>query len=169
VVACVGGGSNAIGVFRAFLNDPVELFGAQATGDGSQRLGHQAAPLLYGQPGVLQGALSYLLQDEDGQVRDTSSIAPGLDYAAAGPEHAHLQDSYVGVPDAEALDAFALLSRFEGIIPALESAHAVAAALRLAGDYAGGNVLVNLSGRGDKDLATALAALGMEDTDDQDQ
>lgn len=173
VVACVGGGSNAIGVFRAFLDDDVALFGAQATGDGSQRLGHQAAPLLYGQPGVLQGALSYLLQDEDGQVRDTSSVAPGLDYAAAGPEHAHLQDTgrvtYVGVSDAEALDAFALLSRFEGIIPALESAHAVAAALRLAGDFDGGNVLVNLSGRGDKDLATALAALGMEDSDDQDR
>jgi tryptophan synthase beta chain len=170
VVACVGGGSNAIGMFRAFLDDPVRLVGAQATGDGELTLGHHAAPLLYGQPGVLQGSLSYLLQDEDGQVRDTASIAPGLDYAAAGPEHAYLLDigrvSYVGVSDAAALHAFAKLSRDEGIIPALESAHAVAAALRLANELAdGAQVLVNLSGRGDKDLATALSALGMEDSD----
>jgi tryptophan synthase beta chain len=170
VVACVGGGSNAIGMFRAFLDDPVRLVGAQATGDGQLALGHHAAPLLYGQPGVLQGAYSYLLQTEDGQVLDTASIAPGLDYAAVGPEHAHLQDtgrvSYVGVPDSAALHAFARLSRDEGIIPALESAHAVAAALSLVHDMdEGAQVLVNLSGRGDKDLATALDALGMEDTD----
>lgn len=164
VVACVGGGSNAIGTFRAFLDDPVRLVGAQAYGDGSAAAGTHAAPMLHGVPGVLQGSLTYLLQDDDGQVVGTNSIAPGLDYPASGPEHAHLKDigraEYVTVGDDDALTAFALLGNAEGIIPALESAHAVAAALRLAQELPrGSDVLVTLSGRGDKDLATAMKAL----------
>jgi tryptophan synthase beta chain len=160
VVACVGGGSNSIGLFSAFLDDPVLLIGAQAAGDGDGAQGHHAAPLLWGEPGVVQGTRTYLLQDGDGQIRVTHSIAPGLDYPAVGPEHSHLKDSgrveYVGVTDAEALEAFRLLSRREGILPALESSHAVAAAVRLAPEFgAGSHVLVNLSGRGDKDLDAA--------------
>ncbi|MFD9906466.1 tryptophan synthase subunit beta [Streptomyces sp. NPDC059063] len=164
VVACVGGGSNSIGTFRAFLHDPVRLVGAQAAGDGTGHAGRHAAPLLRGTPGVLQGTRTYLLQDDHGQILDTHSIAPGLDYPAAGPEHAQLKDAgrveYVGVDDDEALDAFAALSKEEGIIPALESAHGLAAALRLAPELPdGAHVVVTLSGRGDKDLATAVAAL----------
>jgi len=143
----------------------VRLVGAQAAGDGH---GRHAAPLLWGEPGVVQGTRTYLLQDADGQIQVTHSIAPGLDYPAVGPEHSRLKDSgrveYVGVSDAEALEAFGLLSRCEGIIPALESAHALAAALRLVCELASGShVLVNLSGRGDKDLDTALAAAGAGD------
>ncbi|HEU4425652.1 MAG TPA: tryptophan synthase subunit beta, partial [Pilimelia sp.] len=170
VVACVGGGSNSIGTFRAFLDDDVPLYGAQAAGDGTGAAGRHAAPLLYGLPGVLQGSRTYLLQDADGQVYETHSLAPGLDYPAVGPEHAYLKDlgrvTYLPIDDAAALDAFASLSRDEGIIPALESAHAVAAALQVAGSVrAGGHVLVTLSGRGDKDLASALAAHGADDND----
>jgi tryptophan synthase beta chain len=164
VVACVGAGSNSIGTFSAFLDDPVQLVGAQAAGDGTGAAGRHAAPLLYGDPGVLQGARTYLLQDDDGQVLTTHSIAPGLDYPGAGPEHSHLKDlgrvEYLGIPDDEALEAFVLLSRQEGIIPALEPAHAIAATLRIAPELpAGAHVLVNLSGRGDKDLTAAAAAL----------
>ena len=164
-LACVGGGSNSIGLFSAFLDDPVRLIGAQAAGDGEGAGGHHAAPLLWGSPGVVQGTRTYLLQNADGQIRVTHSIAPGLDYPAVGPEHSQLKDSgrveYVGVSDAEALDAFRLLSEREGILPALESSHAVAAALRLAPALErSSHVLVNLSGRGDKDVDTVVAASG---------
>ena len=156
IVACVGGGSNALGMFHAFLDDPVALHGVEA--DGAAPLpGRHAATLGAGRIGVLHGSRSYVLQDEDGLVLDTHSISAGLDYPGVGPEHAFLKDSgrvsYAGVSDAEALDAFHLLSRTEGILPALESAHAVAHAVRLASRMAPeGIVLVNLSGRGDKDL-----------------
>jgi tryptophan synthase beta chain len=165
VIACVGGGSNSIGVFTAFLDDPVRLIGIQAAGDGSGVLGHHAAPLLFGEPGVLQGMRTYLLQDDDGQVLLTHSIAPGLDYPGAGPQHSQLKDSgrveYLTASDNEALDAFQALARSEGIVPALESSHAVAGALRLAPSFPrGSQLLVNLSGRGDKDLTSALAAIG---------
>lgn len=162
VVACVGGGSNAIGTFRAFLDDEVRLVGVQAYGSGSGLPGEHAAPLLHGSPGVFQGSRSKVLQDEHGQILPTHSIAPGLDYSASGPEHAALADAgraeYRTVADHEAVAAFRLLSREEGIIPALESAHAVAGALRLAPEYeAGDHLLITLSGRGDKDLAAVLS------------
>jgi tryptophan synthase beta chain len=163
VVACVGGGSNALGIWTAFLADAaVELIGVEASGTGMER-GRHSASLLAGSPGVLHGSLSYLLQDDDGQVSPAHSIAPGLDYPGVGPEHAALKDSgrarYVAVSDAAALDAFRRLSRLEGVIPALESAHAVAWVLGAAGQWKPGSVVVvNLSGRGDKDVA-AVAAL----------
>ncbi len=164
VVACVGGGSNSLGIFSAFLDDPVPLYGVQAAGEGTTWLGRHAAPLLYGEPGVLHGTRTDLIQDEDGQIQPTHSIAPGLDYAGAGPEHCHLRDlgrvSYLVVTDAQALDAFAALSATEGIIPALESAHAIAALPTILADLpADAQVLVNLSGRGDKDLSSAFEAL----------
>jgi len=154
VVACVGGGSNALGIFTAFLEDDVRLFGVEAAGS---ELGHAAA-LFAGRPGVLHGALSYLMQDDDGQVETAHSIAAGLDYPGVGPEHSALRDSgrvaYDRVSDEEAVRAFKLLCACEGIIPALESAHAIAfVTRRLArGDHAGEVVVVNLSGRGDKDV-----------------
>jgi tryptophan synthase beta chain len=157
VVACVGGGSNAIGIWTAFLADAaVELVGVEAAGEGLQGRRH-AASLLAGTPGVLHGSLSYLLQDADGQVSPAHSVAAGLDYPGVGPEHAALKDSgrarYVAVGDAEALDAFRRLSRLEGLIPALESAHAIAWVLGQAGRWpSDAVVLVNLSGRGDKDV-----------------
>jgi tryptophan synthase beta chain len=166
VVACVGGGSNAIGIFHPFLEDrQVHLLGAEAAGDGVAS-GRHAATLVAGRPGVLHGARSYLLQDEWGQVVEAHSISAGLDYPGVGPEHAFLKESgrarYVGVTDAEAMEALQLLCRTEGIIPALESAHAVAAAVDLARtlnpDQA---VLINLSGRGDKDMGTVAATLGV--------
>ena len=171
VMACVGGGSNSIGMFSAFLDDPVRLIGVQAAGDGRGPGGQHAAPLLWGSPGVVQGARTYLLQDSDGQIRITHSIAPGLDYPGVGPEHSHLKDigrvDYVAATDAEALDAFRLLSSREGIIPALESSHAVAAALRLAPDFdRGSQVLINLSGRGDKDLDSVMGLHDGEAGDD---
>lgn len=164
VVACVGGGSNAAGMFSSFLDDPVRLVGVQAAGEGKGGQGGHAAPLLYGDPGVLQGTRTYLLQDDDGQIQLTHSIAPGLDYAGVGPEHSHYKDTgkveYISASDNEALDAFVALSSQEGILPALESAHAVAGALKVARQCApGSTVLVNLSGRGDKDLTSAMAAL----------
>ena len=158
VVACVGGGSNAMGVFHAFVPDvDVELVGVEAAGEGIET-GHHAASLSAGSPGVLHGALSYLLQDADGQVAPAHSISAGLDYPGVGPEHSHLRDTgrarYVSVTDREALDAFHRLSRLEGIIPALESAHALAWVLRDGASRAGrGPLLVCLSGRGDKDVA----------------
>jgi tryptophan synthase beta chain len=156
VVACVGGGSNALGIFHAFLDDAVALHGVEAGGAGP-RPGQHAATLGAGHVGVLHGSRSYVLQDEDGLVLPTHSISAGLDYAGIGPEHALLKESrrasYTTVSDVEALDAFHLLSRTEGILPALESAHAVAHAIRLASRMEPERiVLVNLSGRGDKDL-----------------
>jgi len=155
IFACVGGGSNAIGIFTAFLDDEeVKLVGVEA-GGRSPLLGDHAARLSGGRPGVLQGAYSYLLQDDDGQVALTHSISAGLDYALIGPEHAYLHDlgraEYVSARDGEALQAAVRLSRTEGIIPALESAHAVAEAIKRAPEAAGKVLLINLSGRGDKD------------------
>ena len=157
VVACVGGGSNAIGIFYPFVNDDVRLVGVEAGGEGLIS-GRHGASLSAGSVGVFQGALSYLLQDGDGQALETHSIAAGLDHPSVGPEHAMLKDAgrvrYEAVTDAEALHAFRYLSRVEGIIPALESAHAVAYALRAADNLDKDDILVvNLSGRGDKDVA----------------
>lgn len=158
VVACVGGGSNAMGIFYAFLGDPrVALVGVEAAGEGIDT-GHHAASLSAGKPGVLHGSLSYLLQNEDGQVAPAHSISAGLDYPGVGPEHSHLRDtsraSYVSVTDSEALDAFHLLSRTEGIIPALETAHAIAYLRDLDPEIQErGPILLCLSGRGDKDVA----------------
>ena len=156
IVACVGGGSNAIGIFHPFLADTgVKLIGAEAGGRGTL-LGEHAARFSGGSPGVLQGTFSYLLQDADGQVGLTHSVSAGLDYASVGPEHANLHDQnrceYVSVSDAEALSAARTLARMEGIIPALESSHAVAEALRRAPADRGKVYVVNISGRGDKDI-----------------
>ncbi|MGN6743218.1 MAG: tryptophan synthase subunit beta [Amnibacterium sp.] len=159
VCACVGGGSNAIGIFTAFLDDPdVALYGFEAAGDGVDTPRH-AATIGRGRPGVLHGARSYLLQDEDGQTQESHSISAGLDYPGVGPEHAFLADSgratYRAVTDAAAMDALRLLSRTEGIIPAIESAHALAGALELGRELGpSATLLVNLSGRGDKDTTT---------------
>jgi len=162
VVACVGGGSNAIGLFADFLDDNVRLVGVEAAGRGLDGAEH-GATLLRGTPGVLHGAETYVLQDEDGQIADTWSVSAGLDYPAVGPEHAHLKDSgraeYVGVTDAEALAAFQALAESEGILCAFESAHALAHALKLAEQEPAGIILVGLSGRGDKDVAQAQALL----------
>jgi tryptophan synthase beta chain len=165
VVACVGGGSNAIGIFTAFLEDEdVELLGVEAAGRGIET-GEHAASLEAGRPGVLHGAYSYLLQDAHGQVRETHSISAGLDYPGVGPEHAALRDAerarYVTCTDNEALRAFHRLCRMEGIIPALESSHALAVAERRARELGPGHrVLVCLSGRGDKDIDTVRAVGG---------
>ena len=162
LIACVGGGSNSIGLFHPFLDDPsVRMIGVEAGGSG-QSLGQHAARFNTsggGRPGVLQGTMSYVLQDEDGQVATTHSVSAGLDYPSIGPEHAFLHDSkrvsYESASDEEALSAFQLLSKLEGIIPALESAHAVAHAIKVAGQMPGSEiVVVNLSGRGDKDVNT---------------
>ncbi|HZN75115.1 MAG TPA: tryptophan synthase subunit beta [Micromonosporaceae bacterium] len=166
VCACVGGGSNAIGVFHAFIpDDSVRLYGFEAGGDGLATERH-AASISAGAVGVLHGNRTYVLQDEDGQTRESHSISAGLDYPGVGPEHAWLSDTgratYEPVTDAEAMDAFALLCRTEGIIPAIESAHALAGALRLAPKLGpDAIVLVNLSGRGDKDVETAGAWFGV--------
>jgi tryptophan synthase beta chain len=165
VVACVGGGSNAIGIFRAFLDDQVRLFGVEAAGEGLHTSRH-AATLSRGEPGVLHGARSYLLQDSWGQVQEAHSISAGLDYPGVGPEHAWLKDAgrvrYLSADDREALEAFRMLSRAEGIIPALEPSHALARAFDLARELGpGANLLVNLSGRGDKDVEIVAQALGV--------
>ncbi|HJR52625.1 MAG TPA: tryptophan synthase subunit beta [Gemmatimonadota bacterium] len=162
-VACVGGGSNAIGLFHSFLDDPVALYGVEAAGEGLDR--RHAATLSRGRPGVLHGARSYLLQDERGQVTGAHSIAAGLDYPGVGPEHAALKDSgrvtYLAVEDAEALDAFHRTSELEGIIPAVESAHAIAALLRRPPFLSeGARTIVCLSGRGDKDVQSIAALEG---------
>jgi len=169
VVACVGGGSNAIGIFHAFIDDPgVDLIGYEAAGDGVET-GRHAATFTGGSPGAFQGSFSYLLQDEDGQTIESHSISAGLDYPGVGPEHALLKDvgraRYLPITDSEAMDALSLLSRTEGIIPAIESAHAIAGALKLGVERGPGTViLVNLSGRGDKDVETAAKWFGlMED------
>jgi len=167
-VACVGGGSNAIGLFAGFVDDPsVQLVGCEAAGDGVDTLRH-AATIYAHQFGVLHGARTFVLQDEDGQTKESHSISAGLDYPGVGPEHAYLAESgratYRPVTDAEAMDAFALLARTEGIIPAIESAHAVAGALQLAAEQPGSTILVNLSGRGDKDMGTAIQWFGLGET-----
>jgi tryptophan synthase beta chain len=165
VAACVGGGSNAIGIFHAFLDDQsVRLVGMEAAGDGIETLRH-AATLSMGRPGVLHGAKSYLLQDEDGQTSESHSISAGLDYPGVGPEHAWLKDigrtEYVPITDNEAMSALRLLSRTEGIIPAIETAHALAGIEKLIPSLRpGSKVLINLSGRGDKDMETAAKYFG---------
>ena len=166
VAACVGGGSNAIGIFHAFLDDPdVQLWGFEAAGDGIDTSMH-AATLSRGVPGVLHGAMSYMLQDENGQTSESHSISAGLDYPGVGPEHSWLKDlgraQYHGVTDSEAMEAMKLLSQTEGIIPAIETAHALAGIPHLAKILpAGASVLVNLSGRGDKDMETAGRYFGL--------
>jgi tryptophan synthase beta chain len=165
VVACVGGGSNAIGIFHAFLDDDVRLVGMEAAGDGIST-GRHAATLNAGRPGVLHGAKSYLLQDKDGQTLESHSISAGLDYPGVGPEHAWLKDisraEYIPVTDSEAMEAMMQLSRTEGIIPAIETAHALAGIRQLVPSLpTGAKVLVNLSGRGDKDMETAAKYFGL--------
>jgi tryptophan synthase beta chain len=165
VVACVGGGSNAMGIFTAFLDDEeVKLVGVEAAGHGLES-GHHSATLSAGTPGVLHGSLSYLLQDAAGQVSPAHSVSAGLDYPGVGPEHSWLRDtgrvSYTSATDSEALDAFQALSRLEGIIPALETAHAIAWVRRSAGRWGPDRpVLLCLSGRGDKDVAHVAALVG---------
>ena len=166
LAACVGGGSNAIGLFHAFLDDEdVQIFGFEAAGEGIDTERH-AATLSKGRPGVLHGAKSYMLQDEDGQTMESHSISAGLDYPGVGPEHSWLKDigraNYWGISDAEAMAALRLLSQTEGIIPAIETSHALAGALKLGKHLpAGSSVLVNLSGRGDKDMETAGRYFGL--------
>jgi tryptophan synthase beta chain len=165
VTACVGGGSNAIGLFAGFVDDPsVRIVGFEAGGDGVDTARH-AATISGGDVGVLHGARTFVLQDEDGQTRDSHSISAGLDYPGVGPEHAHLaatgRAEYRPITDGEAMEAFALLARTEGIIPAIESAHAVAGTMRLAQEMPGATLLVNLSGRGDKDMGTAVSWFGL--------
>lgn len=167
LIACVGGGSNAIGLFYPFLtDDDVAIYGVEAAGDGLDS-GRHAAPLCAGQPGVLHGNRTYLMEDRDGQIIETHSISAGLDYPGVGPEHAWLKDSgrvnYVAVTDDEALTAFHDLTRIEGIIPALESSHALAYVTKLAPTMdKDQTIIVNLSGRGDKDIHTVAAIEGIE-------
>jgi tryptophan synthase beta chain len=164
VVACVGGGSNAAGIFYPFVADAsVKLVGVEA-GGRSSKAGDHAAPLSFGTPGVLHGSLSYVLQDPDGQTADVHSCSAGLDYPGVGPEHSYWKDSgrveYTAATDAEALDAFQLLARTEGIIPALESSHAIAEAVKRARGMRDNQcVVVNLSGRGDKDVDEVVRLL----------
>ncbi len=167
LIACVGGGSNAIGLFHPFLNDKdVAIYGVEAAGDGIDT-GRHAAPLCAGSPGVLHGNRTYLMEDENGQIIETHSISAGLDYPGVGPEHAWLKDTqranYVAITDDEALLAFHALTRIEGIIPALESSHALAYAMKLAPQMQPQQrLLVNLSGRGDKDMHTVAAREGIK-------
>lgn len=167
LVACVGGGSNAIGLFHPFLNDEsVAMYGVEAAGDGIET-GRHAAPLSAGRPGVLHGNRTYLMEDDDGQIIETHSVSAGLDYPGVGPEHAWLKDvgrvQYVGANDTEALAAFRELTQVEGIMPALESAHALAYTSKLAQTMSPEqNIVVNLSGRGDKDILTVAAIDGIE-------
>ena len=175
VTACVGGGSNAMGIFTAFVPDAgVRLVGLEAAGDGVET-GRHAASITGGTPGVLHGARSYLLQDENGQTRESHSISAGLDYPGVGPQHSLLaatgRATYTPVTDAEAMDAMALLSRTEGIIPAIESAHAIHGAIEVAkrlGAEKGpdATIIVNLSGRGDKDMGTAIEWFGLGDAEE---
>lgn len=174
VVACIGGGSNAIGIFHGFLDDPsVKIYGFEAGGDGVET-GRHAATITLGKPGVLHGARSYLMQDDDGQTIESHSISAGLDYPGVGPEHAYLADigrvNYEPITDSEAMDAFKLLCRTEGIIPAIESSHALAGAIKVGKRLTEGSVnpaetviIVNLSGRGDKDVETAAEWFDMLD------
>jgi tryptophan synthase beta chain len=166
VLACVGGGSNAIGIFHRFISDPsVRLIGLEAAGDGIET-GRHASSISGGSPGVLHGNRTYVLQDANGQTIESHSISAGLDYPGVGPEHAYLHDigraEYRGITDAEAMHAFALLSKTEGIIPAIETAHALAGAIQV-GNELGPDaiILINLSGRGDKDVQTAAQYFGI--------
>ena len=164
-VACVGGGSNSIGLFHEFLNDEVKMIGVEAGGRGPELGEHAARFMDGGSVGVLQGTKSYLLQDDHGQIAPTHSLSAGLDYASIGPEHAYLHDAgrveYVSVADDEALEAFKLLARTEGIIPALESSHAIAHVVKIAPDMPSHSIIVvSLSGRGDKDVNTVAELLG---------
>ncbi|MCC5840951.1 MAG: tryptophan synthase subunit beta [Opitutales bacterium] len=165
VVACVGGGSNAMGIFTAFLDDAaVALHGVEPAGRGLDQPGEHAATLSRGKPGVMHGFRSYMLQEADGSPSPVYSVASGLDYPSVGPQHSYLHDlgrvNYAVIDDDEAIDAFFRLSRQEGIIPAIESAHAVAHACKLAGAHKGCRILVNLSGRGDKDIDFVMAHYG---------
>lgn len=167
IVACVGGGSNAMGIFYPFLDEAesIQMIGVEAAGLGISS-GKHAAPLSAGTPGVLHGAMQYLLQDRDGQVQIAHSISAGLDYPGVGPEHSYLKDQglvqYASATDDEALEGFKLLSQLEGILPALESAHAIAHVLKIAPSQSKSNlIVVNLSGRGDKDLSTVMKAFGI--------
>lgn len=163
VVACVGGGSNSIGMFTAFLNDPVNIIGVEPLGRGA-KLGDHAASLTYGEEGVMHGFNSIMLKDKDGEPAPVYSVASGLDYPSSGPEHAFLKEigrvKYETIDDEDAIDAFFELSRLEGIIPAIESSHAVAYAIKLAKQMNKGSVLVCLSGRGDKDLDYVIEKYG---------
>jgi tryptophan synthase beta chain len=167
LVACVGGGSNAIGLFHPFFNErQVKFVGVEAAGRGLETNQH-AAPLAAGKPGILHGTKSYLLADGSGQIQATHSIAPGLDYPGVGPEHSYYKDTgratYVAVTDAQALEGFKLLCQTEGIVPALEPAHAIYYAAQLAADLSPEQLMViNLSGRGDKDLDIVIKAIGTE-------
>lgn len=165
LVACVGGGSNAIGLFHPYLNDDVEIIGVEAGGHGLST-GKHAAPLNKGKPGILHGNRTYIMEDKNGQIESTHSISAGLDYPGVGPEHSWLKDNkrikYVTVTDKEALEAFYYLTEKEGIIPALETAHALAYAFKIAKSKSKKNILVNLSGRGDKDIDTIASLQGMK-------
>ena len=167
LVACVGGGSNAIGLFYPFIGDTgIKMYGVEAAGDGIET-GRHSAPLTAGRPGVLHGNRTYLMEDDDGEIIETHSISAGLDYPGVGPEHAWLKDSgraqYVAITDTEAMEGFHTLTRMEGIIPALESSHAVAYAMKLAPTLnKDQQLLINLSGRGDKDINTIAAREGIE-------
>jgi tryptophan synthase beta chain len=164
VVACVGGGSNSMGIFAGFLNDPVEIYGVEPLGRG-EKLGDHAASLKYGEEGVMHGFNSIMLKGENGEPAPVYSVASGLDYPSSGPEHAFLRDlgrvKYDVVGDDETIDAFYTLSRMEGIIPAIESSHAVAYGIRLAKSMGKGSVLINLSGRGDKDMDYIIEKYGI--------
>ena len=166
VLACVGGGSNAIGIFHAFIDDKdVRLIGLEAGGSGVAS-GKHAATLVGGSPGVLHGTRTFVLQDENGQTKESHSISAGLDYPGVGPEHAYLHEigraEYRAITDDEAMSAFALLSKTEGIIPAIETAHALAGAIQIGNELgSSANLLINLSGRGDKDVQTAANYFGI--------
>ncbi len=164
IVACVGGGSNAAGFFAGFLNDPVKIYGVEPQGRG-EKLGDHAASLKYGSEGIMHGFNSIMLKDQNGEPAPVYSVASGLDYPSSGPEHAFLRDlgrvSYDSIGDDEAIDAFFTLSRLEGIIPAIESSHAVAYAMRLAKEMGKGSILINLSGRGDKDMDYVIEKYGI--------
>ena len=164
VVACVGGGSNAMGIFSGFLNDPVDIYGVEPLGRG-EKLGDHAASLKYGTEGIMHGFNSIMLKDENGEPAPVYSVASGLDYPSSGPEHAFLHDigrvKYDVINDEETIDAFFRLSRLEGIIPAIESAHAVAYGIKLAKEMGKGSILINLSGRGDKDMDYVIENFGI--------
>ena len=164
IVACVGGGSNAMGFFSGFLNDPVDIYGIEPLGRGT-KLGDHAASLQYGTEGIMHGFNSIMLKDENGEPAPVYSVASGLDYPSSGPEHAFLHEigrvKYDVINDEDAIDAFFTLSRMEGIIPAIESSHAVAYGMKLAKEMGTGSVLINLSGRGDKDMDYVLENFGL--------
>ncbi|RJG47555.1 tryptophan synthase subunit beta [Motilimonas pumila] len=167
IVACVGGGSNAVGMFTAFLDDAkVEIYGVEPAGRSLTEKGEHAATLTLGKPGIMHGFKSYMLQDEQGEPEPVYSVASGLDYPSVGPQHSYLKDqgrvNYVAISDAQTIDAFFELSRLEGIIPAIESAHAVAQAIELAKSGVKGSILLNLSGRGDKDIDFVVENYGQQ-------